>query len=146
MAKGYPDFFGFSTFPWYGTTARDYADLGPLATGAEHVINSLVGRGCVLGGTAYIMGGNPLHIDLSCRLYIDGLLVFDETIFNLHYYNMQRNLDSLVYLLYYAQGLQVAYVSISTNLTYMSSFDFRIYNNIGAGINVESSLYHTIIL
>jgi len=146
MAKGYPDFFGFSTFPWYGTTARDYADLGPLATGAEHVINSLVGRGCVLGGTAFIFTGAPMGDDLSCRLYIDGALVFDEPMSYLYHYNMQRNLDSLVYLLYYAQGLQVAFVSISTNLTYMTSFDFRIYNNTGAGMNVESSLYHTTIL
>ena len=146
MAKGYPDFFGFSTFPWYGSTARDYADLGPLADATEHVINAVLGRGVCLGGTAEIFAGEGMVNNLWCRLYIDGALIFNENVSTLHYRNFSKNLDSLIYLLYFAQGREVAYVSISTNLTYMSSFDFRIYNNTGGAILVESSLYYTRIL
>jgi len=146
MAKGYPDFFGFSTFPWYGTTQRDYYDSPILATGAEYVINAITGRGVCLGGTAEIIAGNGMTNNLWCRLYIDGALVFDENVSTMHYYNFARNLDSLVYLLYFAQGREFARTSISTNLTYMSSFEFRIYNNTGGGMLVDSSLYYTIIL
>lgn len=49
MAKGYPDFFGYSVFPAYGTL--DFTDDGPTTFANSTVYPSvIVGKGLLYGG------------------------------------------------------------------------------------------------
>ena len=52
MARGYPDFFGHSVFPYFGPT--NIIDDAGFCTGAFDQIINLTGKGVFLGATVYI--------------------------------------------------------------------------------------------
>ena len=50
MAKGYPDFYGFSIWPKYGAVMTDNVIGGVAVDGADTLVHLLVGKGRITGG------------------------------------------------------------------------------------------------
>jgi len=145
MAKGYPDFFGFSTYPWYGAITRDYAERPNLATGAEHSIHAIAAKGVCLGGQFSVVLLNLNPDGVSPRLYVDGNLIFDEDLEEMFALNLTNNLDAPVYLMRYSSDLRNMALSISTNMNFNTSFALNVENLSGGNVTIYSSLYYTII-
>lgn len=85
MARGYPDFFGISIIPKYGTTYRATGVAVVTASDRTDII-TVTGKGILFGGTidAY-NGGNQQNSDIY--LYIDGNLVLNYSWVGLKTYN-----------------------------------------------------------
>ena len=70
MAKGYPDFFGFSMFPYYGTTFRD-DDSSVITPLNNETLISLTMKGIIRGG--YIVVSLPATLNTTLiSVSIDG--------------------------------------------------------------------------
>jgi len=70
MARGYPDFFGYSVFPYYGDLLEQDPMVAAVLAGDTETIFSLTHKGVVLGGYLYIDDSiNWLWINL--RLTVD---------------------------------------------------------------------------
>ena len=75
MARGYPDFFGYSTFPWQGNVRQDSATVNVLA-GATQQLIMLTGKRVILNAYIGLVGGIS-HLTDSAYLDIDGVQVSD---------------------------------------------------------------------
>jgi len=71
MARGYPDFFGQSIFPYFGPT-NIINDAG-FSTGGADVIINLVGKGVFLGGTIYVNDNDDPPVSIfEIAMRVDG--------------------------------------------------------------------------
>ena len=85
MARGYPDFFGYSTFPWYGEIKEDAASV-VAAIGATTTILELLGKRVIYTLAVIATGTDRIDNDLF-TVHIDGNLVgqFDWAWLENHY-------------------------------------------------------------
>ena len=73
MAKGYPDFFGFSMFPWYGGIIRSaFATTCPADTVTP--IHAIVSKGSIVGGYLQLTGVADIT-DILIYAWVDGQLI-----------------------------------------------------------------------
>ncbi len=78
MARGYPDFFGFSMFPFYGTTLFSGHIVNSVIPGVEKSMFELNYKGRIVGGriAMYTLATSG---SARLRVYIDDVMIFDET-------------------------------------------------------------------
>jgi len=71
MARGYPDFFGFSVFPYHGAAIQlHYADQLLVA---DQVIFTLAHKGLFLGGSLHLMDSDAIPLTrFDIKVVIDG--------------------------------------------------------------------------
>jgi len=75
MARGYPDFFGFSIFPQYGTFSLDEALGQVCASGATTEITEVLGKGVTYGGYLH------LSFDAEDKETVGVIIEIDSNIF-----------------------------------------------------------------
>ena len=75
MAKGYPDFFGFSMFPFYGSLLDDMS-IGVLSAGETDDVTSISGKNHIFGGYARLFNvADPT--DLNIKIITDSVTIQD---------------------------------------------------------------------
>ena len=72
MAKGYPDFYGFSIFPKYGSVMIDDFPSAAVGPGATVAIHEVFGNGRIYGGHLYCTAFADWS-DIYVRVFIDGV-------------------------------------------------------------------------
>jgi len=70
MARGYPDFFGFPTFPWWGPAIEAEATVD-VPAGETRILLTITGSGVLYEGQIFVQGF-PLSLHDIGTLYIDG--------------------------------------------------------------------------
>ena len=77
MARGYPDFFGFSVFPFYGSTL----ETGGLKTapfGVETALVTVAGKGQIYNCEYLTQDADAVNLD-AVRLYVDGIAISGDS-------------------------------------------------------------------
>ena len=146
MAKGYPDFFGFSSFPWYGSTQLSYVSELNIANLATQELSNISGKGVLLNGNIRIRSAElkPDLIDLS--LYIDNVMIFSKDLYWIFYRNFTSNLDAPIYVTFYSDYAKEYWFSVSTNMNYQDGVKLEVTNLSGGLIDAFSWIYYTRIL
>jgi len=73
MARGYPDFFGYSIFPWHGSIKEETATVN-VAIGATSQIIYLAGKRVIYCVDVSAVGLSSIGTDIV-RAYADGNLL-----------------------------------------------------------------------
>ena len=145
MAKGYPDFYGQQTFPKHGPIVSNKFGPANVLGGARVVLNTVLGKGLILGGYLFTADGIDLW-NTEFYLTIDG-----GTLTNLIAEEMFRRKQfssdtGPFYLIDYDESDDHCALSFSPGLTFESDFTFEIAHGIPGGVIVTSELYYTRIL
>jgi len=76
MAKGYPDFYGFPIFPYYGDVSEEYDAAVVVLAGAFTELFSVTGKLRVHGGFMYISSNSSMEDDFF-TVEIDGVAFYN---------------------------------------------------------------------
>lgn len=77
MARGYPDFFGFSVFPFHGISYRAEHPAAAVAAGAETTLIEIAGKGILFSG--YVVVSGVAAINARSLIYVDGNRISEQT-------------------------------------------------------------------
>jgi len=96
MARGYPDFFGYSVFPYYGPAARDLGGVN-VPGGGREVIVSLTGKRHVYAVQVTVLDVDWSRND-SIYLYVDGVLIRSTSWWSLLDYERNSQMPTELWL------------------------------------------------
>jgi len=145
MAKGYPDYFGYSMFPFYGAPVKiDGATGLIISTGTGNLFNVTV-KGSILSGW---IGVNSVDLDSLIHMYltIDGVEMFQTTLSSMLQNNLTKEGESLIYLTRYEPETGYYALAISKGISFSSQFKLDIYNDTtGNAFGVGILYYNNVI-
>jgi len=144
MARGYPDFFGFSIFPFYGAIRYTGETLKVLPGGVETEIFTIIGKGRIWGGEWQVIHGTNLPA-ISLNIYIDEDLAASISCSDSIDKGYAFPVGTLIYGTYYDQikGRR-AYGLIVPNQTFGQSWSIKINNGDAAGGSGTCSATYTL--
>lgn len=137
MAKGYPDFFGQSIWPKYGTMIVD-SDSVDTAGAAETDVLTLTGAGVwtyLLGILTPLAAGGEYTI----RLYVDGGLLFILTSGSAYVCAYNEGGGSMLRVNYSDKSNDLIHVMLSKDLPFHDSIRVTVQRS--AAINVNFTYY-----
>lgn len=145
MARGYPDFFGFSIFPYYGTLYREVIALTDLIDADEVSLTTISGKGILAAGNITMLESVAGAIP-ELRIYVDGELSAgsgrDAMITN-GWFGANTQLMELISWTY-PEGAAVA--SFPREIQFGQSFELRGRDQAGLGCKFGGNLYYYKIL
>lgn len=147
MARGYPDFFGYSVFPYYGGFFYDQ-DSGNLASGVGFTEILRLDTKAVCH--RLLLFGTVAAAFLNCRVQvtIDGEQFGPESIDNLLGYGVFGDKDMLLNIMYRVNNITNQYfgVRIGNEISFGQSFVVEMENTTGVNMQWLTYLtYHKVI-
>ena len=132
MARGYPDYFGYSVFPNFGQMIGVAIDEAIPGGGAVNDIVNIVGKGKTYSGFFYFnMGGNN-GVGITVRAIIDGNLYGTNNLRFDYTSGFTETEHALLRLVYYNETSFVSSWAIGKDWTFGQSFIIRITSGAGA--------------
>ena len=130
MAKGYPDFFGYSMFPYYGGPYLETGNVITAGAGLATVL-TIAAKGIVRGGSIIAILPNVTDI-WGTYIYADGQLV--QVIQYDSGYTEYDNIDnfSCMTLDYLSMSQLVARFNIKEGISFQDELTLRIYRAVAA--------------
>lgn len=128
MAKGYPDFFGFSIFMQYGSFRRKDEDLALVPAGDDETVLTISSKGQIYFGRIGLSGIDTPSL-VTPTITIDGAAFSLGTLFNMH---ARGDLHGNAYpceLFVYDVVYNVYEMDVKFGLTFVDSFVVSIQNN-----------------
>jgi len=140
MAKGYPDFFGFSIFPQYGSFSVEDLPVEIIADGDNFDIINVLGKGVVHSGDLTLScDGNPLGI--SIQISIDGQDLAQEAPPWLLRHGFGPGVDTPIICTEYDPSQGRYTIVLHTNVSFVTSFIVNVKNNSGENCVTYGYLY-----
>ena len=127
MAKGYPDFFGYSMFPYYGTIYVTGTSTA-VAAGATFTAISLTMKGYIHGGFLQIEGFDDLTT-VFIRVYIDGNMLASRYLSTLIGKYSAPIPDQIMAARRISLEAKEAMIGIQSSLTFRDSFLITVRND-----------------
>ena len=144
MARGYPDFFGVSTFPYYGPAYRQGSLEVIIPAGDDlylfHILNKSVLRAGYLHIAKYDNPDNVIILTgfdgvAATQLHLKDL--FDRKVFSPHMADL--------YLTEYDQDGMVATIGIKEDMSIGTEYLFKIWNAGATDMEVDGALYYSVV-
>lgn len=126
MARGYPDYFGYSMFPYYGALL-DMDDTGVLAAGAFVDTLALAHKGMIRGGYLHFWGGAPA-INLELTITPDGNNLGMHAVSTWMNNGWTKPEGNALYLTFYNDATQHFMLSFVPGFPFDISYSLRIEN------------------
>ena len=144
MARGYPDYFGYSMFPSYGNLL-ELEDAFGIIAGATITIMELNHKGMICGGYIRLSGAVPLNNYLIIP-YIDGIAHVDF-LSNIPFdYGFQLPDGHMFYVSYYNNTDNEIVFSMSPGFPFGVSFAITIENtSLAVGLCTSRLLYNVYV-
>jgi len=144
MAKGYPDFFGFSMFPYYGPIYEAH-DTGTAPSGGSDTIVSVTSKGVLRAGWI-----NCTDTDWDTSSHID-IVADGQTVFQL-FFETKPDLDKAYGLRVPMQWTHFSKVSgvfrahLTVDISFQSSIALEVAQPIGASaLTVYGQVFYNLI-
>ena len=132
MAKGYPDYFGYSVFPSYGKMIREEIAAVNCPNAATTEIVSIAAKGKTYSGYFTIHFGTGMGVTMSVLGEIDGVQYQTNNVLTDYQYGYTQVQDALLQLTYYSRlGEELGY-AIAKDWTFAQTFKLLVTNNTGA--------------
>lgn len=131
MSRGYPDFFGYSIFPNYGTTYRTLANDSLIMVDETQEEWNISGKGVILGGWMAI--GNITDIN-KCILTvkIDGQTNQFRSMYWMDWYNIITPNSGIMYLTKLDEDNKDVILSFSVGVPFGNNFLVTVKNSTDA--------------
>jgi len=141
MARGYPDFFGYSVFPGPGIGASNIGGVVNIAPAATETLVELLVKGNIFGGYLYgdDLGPNGLY---TIRLTIDGVNVEDCILNNLYLLNQYQDGGFLFALYYYNVEDNDWSIRVTEKVSFGFQYRLECINNDANAVNITTNLYY----
>ena len=127
MAKGYPDFFGFSMFPYHGTSFIDSA-LHVVSPGDIDTLVSLDFKGIVTGGHLHIqvVASDQLY---QVNLTVDGSLICEVEGLNEQWVDNALLTGAPMRTILRSYQLKTANIELAGAVSFQSEYKLSLWNN-----------------
>ena len=146
MARGYPDFFGYSVFPFYGTWLLDFCNGVGILNAANADIHTLTHKAVIMGGTFEITYVTFDPSQNTMVLTIDGTTILTASAEQFRTYNQSQQGDDLFYCTHYNPESKIQVLSITPGISFGYEFKINMANATGAQFIVNGYLYYTNVL
>jgi len=143
MPRGYPDYFGQSVFPKYGTASLEAAMVNAVADDETELIK-IEGKGRTYGGV--VISPDPdLKTTSRVRIYIDDELFFNWSIHSLYLHGFTSMTPLPESILCYDPTSPNYAIGIEKDLTFEQSFALKFDNTAAAVITIAYYMYYSLI-
>jgi len=143
MARGYPDFFGFSVFPQYGPFQVQAAVGINCPNAATTPVIEILGKGATYGGYLHLSIAQYLKNQMSVDIDFDGN-VFTQDIPGpgASYYN-DRLFNRFLKLFDYSWDGTTSIVAyeIAKDFTFGVNLSISVTNNNGVAVSAQSNIW-----
>lgn len=139
MAKGYPDFFGFSVFMQYGSFQRKAEDLNLVEDGDTETVLTISGKGKIYFGQLTLSGIDSPDL-VTPIITIDGSVFSLGTLFYLHSLGDMKGSAFPVSVFVYDAVYNVYALSMEGGITFVDSFSIAIENNDDLDCTVDAAI------
>lgn len=141
MARGYPDFFGYSVFPGPGTGASSGGGVTAVAAGATETLIELNLKGSVFGGHLYgdDLGPNGLY---NIRVIVDGITIDDCWLNNMYLLGEHHDTGFLLALYYYNKEDNDFALRVVEDLSFGYQFKLACQNADVNDVNMTTYIYY----
>ena len=144
MAKGYPDYFGYSTFMQYGPLLSDEQTMVLVPNTTWTTITQINAKGMTKGGY-FDPQGEYAGVWPSVRITIDNAVPFE---INVHQMWGSQAFSGDILPVFLTQwtydGLYMD-CGIASGITFQNTFLLEFYQSEGANRFVNSFLYYTVV-
>lgn len=140
MAKGYPDFFGYSIFPQFGVFQIENQPAAVIAHDTTGEVFSISAKGLIYSGYCelYITGDDGL---VTPKLTIDGYDTTYPPIESMLNIGFHGALDLPLILTRFNRNTSYYDIIIQRDITFANSFLFEIANASGANVTATGDIY-----
>lgn len=141
MARGYPDFFGYSIFPGLGTASKSESALVACPAGLTTQIFELLLKGSVIGGWIYgnVAGGVNEH---QLLLTIDGVELARIDIWTALYANEIQDEGFLFPITLWNLEDNVEQVRIAEQISFGYQYKLELDNNSIVDVDMAYGVYY----
>jgi len=143
MARGYPDFFGYSVFPWHGAVTEE-SGSEVVGIGATTTILTLAGKRVVYSVDVRADGLLAINADIV-TLYTDTVLLSAPTWEVLRQYDSSLVGVTEFSLLFFDEDAFVGVARASGMFSVGTSIHLTYENNSGAAVTVSCNMSTAII-
>jgi len=141
MGRGYPDFFGFSIYPFYGVLLDEAIDLTPQILGDRTSLVVITGKGLITALALYcyfdVAGSNP-EVDL----YVDGDLIFGMNLSGMQQQGFSGGANHLMDLGFYDPDFNYSIVNLSKEVPFGQSFEVKGRDAEALGVKFSGHLWY----
>jgi len=136
MPRGYPDYFGQSIFPKYGTITIDDQVVN-CPQGVVTTIHNIEGKGRIYGGAFATGAGTPDTTD-ELQIIIDGITLFNITMYD--FWDIFSPVEDHLPMrfLYYDTGSPKFRLAYIKDFTYEKSFVIKYKSKAVGGVFIIS--------
>lgn len=143
MARGYPDFFGYSTFPYYGAVQvkSEYTGV-TVANGDSYDFCSVAFKGKSLGGWIVIESTDWTPYSIKINPIIDGVALTEIWLYNYRSMYLYEQFNPILKMVWY-KPITTCYFGfgVANEFNWGATFAVRIANGTGADIDVYAEFY-----
>jgi len=144
MARGYPDYFGYSVFPYYGDLLVQEQLAGGVLAANTETIFELAHKGVIMGGELYIVGAvDPVNAEIN--ITIDGSGVLSRFIVDLYNNNYSENNSYLLNLTRLTYGFSAASLQFGKEISFSTQFLLEVTATALGNLEIYGRLLYTAI-
>ena len=143
--RGYPDYFGQSTFNFKGTLNRDY-DTHAILTLINHDVISLSAKGEIHGGSVQIENLTAPWTGISITIRCDGSIAGGGQVEEFLEYGGWKPFCLPAQLVYFDREHKIATFGLTQGFTFGLTYTVNVNNGSPGNITVISQVYwHRVI-
>lgn len=144
MARGYPDYFGVSTFPRYGAYTTEFGTHTFMIGEANYNIFDTIVKGRIYGGyLTFVSGGDISNVGIN--ITYDGHYLSTLSLKILYDQGFYRDGMASVYITEYNPGGKKFAIGFSGGITFDTSFKVTIYNTPLIAFDVNGYIVYSIV-
>jgi len=144
MARGYPDFFGYSVFSRPGNQTIHVTGNKNVAAGIEWDLITVAGRGSLIGG--WIEGGTTTTPGSQwIMIYVEGNLIESNSINTMLTYGESYDDGLLMGLNAYIPEIPVWEMRFTEGFVFNTELKIAFWNNSAGPITVNSGIWYYLI-
>jgi len=140
MARGYPDFFGVSIFPWYGAYLLS-AEITPIGAGLT-VDTFVLNHKAVIMGGYFELNTVPDLNNVNVNVFCDGTSMIDLPLITWITYNLTTPDGSLLYLIRDDREHDYVMWGINQGVSIGQSFHIQVVNLTANPITAAGRLFY----
>jgi len=140
MAKGYPDFFGYSVFPQFGIYQVEEKGATVIPAGDSVTVFDVEGKGTIYGGYMFF-GKTDITGLITLSLTIDGFTVILPSIKTMLEAGWIGGLDLPFIVTEVNDAIPSYTVIVQANITFAEQFKITASANVTADASVNGKLF-----
>ncbi len=140
MAKGYPDFFGFSTFPQFGIFTQSTDKDISIPHGDDISLLTINGKGRLYGG--WIEAESLKSVEtVIIQILVDGAVIWTPFVSKNLLSNWLPQTPQPLVITRWDRKAEIVVYAIAMEISFANSIELLVQNLAGVAISVEAAIF-----